>query len=120
MISLGHCYRYSNDKLYYTSAICILCALLWLQRQSNQSRIRHHQNLRIPARRETNDKVKEMKDQLIRAKAYLSFAPPGSNSHLVKELRLRMKELERAMGEVMWDADLSRRYLHHQYFFFLY
>ncbi|KAJ9188041.1 hypothetical protein P3X46_003440 [Hevea brasiliensis] len=78
------------------------------RRQSNQSRIRHHQNLRIPARRETNDKVKEMKDQLIRAKAYLSFAPPGSNSHLVKELRLRMKELERAMGEVMWDADLSR------------
>ncbi|KAF2325291.1 hypothetical protein GH714_026175 [Hevea brasiliensis] len=79
-----------------------------VKRQSNQSRIRHHQNLRIPARRETNDKVKEMKDQLIRAKAYLSFAPPGSNSHLVKELRLRMKELERAMGEVMWDADLSR------------
>lgn len=73
--------------------------------------------MRTPTHRAIDVKVKEMKDQLIRAKAYLSSAPPGSNSHLVRELRVRIRELERAMGGVMWDKDLSRRYLHHQYIY---
>uniref|UniRef100_A0A0V0IQX0 Hexosyltransferase n=1 Tax=Solanum chacoense TaxID=4108 RepID=A0A0V0IQX0_SOLCH len=46
---------------------------------------------------------------VIRAKAYLSFAPPDSNSHFVKEIKLRIKELERAMGDVTKDSGLSRR-----------
>ncbi|XP_076951171.1 putative galacturonosyltransferase 6 isoform X1 [Bidens hawaiensis] len=54
-------------------------------------------------------KIKEMKDQLIRAKAYLSFAVPAGNAHLIKELRLRIKDLERAMGDVSKDSDLSKR-----------
>ncbi|XP_058008743.1 probable galacturonosyltransferase 6 [Hevea brasiliensis] len=78
------------------------------QRKYNQSRIQRHRKVRAPTCSATDEKIKEMKDQLIKAKAYLSFTPPGSNSHLVKELRLRMKELERAMGEAMWDKDLSR------------
>ncbi|XVE77869.1 hypothetical protein DITRI_Ditri13aG0098000 [Diplodiscus trichospermus] len=49
-----------------------------------------------------------MRDQLIRAKAYLSFASAGSNSHLVKELRTQIKEVERAVGEATKDSDLSR------------
>ncbi|RZC81348.1 hypothetical protein C5167_043922 [Papaver somniferum] len=60
------------------------------------------------ARRGTDEKVKEGKDQVIRAKAYLTFAPPGSNSHLVKELKLRIKELERSLGDATKDADLPR------------
>ncbi|KAI3911703.1 hypothetical protein MKX01_029464 [Papaver californicum] len=60
------------------------------------------------ARRETDEKVKEGKDQVIRAKAYLTFAPPGSNSHLVKDLKLRIKELERSLGDAIKDADLPR------------
>lgn len=67
-------------------------------------------NLRTQSQRVTDEKIKEMKDQLIRAKAYLNFAPPGSNSHLVKELRLRIKEVERAVGEHTKDSDLPRRY----------
>ncbi|OVA05334.1 Glycosyl transferase [Macleaya cordata] len=59
-------------------------------------------------RRVTDEKVKGMKDQLIRAKAYLNFAPPASNSHLVKELKLRIKEVERAVGDATKDSDLSR------------
>ncbi|EEF41406.1 probable galacturonosyltransferase 6 [Ricinus communis] len=78
------------------------------QWRSNQTTVHRYQNVRTPTRRDRDEKVKEMKDQLIRAKAYLSFAPPGSNSHLVKELRLRMKELERAMGEARKNSDLSR------------
>ncbi|KVH94337.1 hypothetical protein Ccrd_003601 [Cynara cardunculus var. scolymus] len=71
----------------------------------------HDQDVPPPARRVIDKKIKEMKDQLIRAKAYLSFAIPASNAHLIKELRLRIKELERAMGEVSKDSDLSKRAL---------
>lgn len=70
----------------------------------------HDRNVRPQTQRVTDEKIREMKDQLIRAKAYLSFAPPGSNSHLVKELRLRIREVERAVGEHTKDSDLSRRY----------
>ncbi|XP_004289891.1 PREDICTED: probable galacturonosyltransferase 6 isoform X2 [Fragaria vesca subsp. vesca] len=52
------------------------------------------------------DKINEMKDQMIRAKAYMTFAPP--NSQLVKELRLRTKEVERVVGRTHKDSDLSR------------
>ncbi|PIA45191.1 hypothetical protein AQUCO_01700613v1 [Aquilegia coerulea] len=65
-------------------------------------------NGRSQPRRVTDEKVREMKDQVIRAKAYLNFAPASSNSHLVKELRLRIKEIERAVGEATKDSDLSR------------
>lgn len=50
-----------------------------------------------------------MKDQVIRAKAYLSSAPPSSKSSLVKELKLQIKEVERAIGGATKDSDLSRR-----------
>ncbi|XVE73010.1 hypothetical protein DITRI_Ditri11bG0083800 [Diplodiscus trichospermus] len=76
--------------------------------QSNQETGRHDQHLRSQSHRATDEKVKQMRDQLIRAKAYLSFAPPGSNSRLVRELRTRIKEVERAVGEASKDSDLSR------------
>ncbi|KAF4376073.1 hypothetical protein F8388_022594 [Cannabis sativa] len=68
----------------------------------------HDRNVHTQSQRVTDEKIREMKDQLIRAKAYLNFAPPGSNSHLVKELRLRIKEVERAVGERTKDSELSR------------
>ncbi|KAI4326535.1 hypothetical protein MLD38_031841 [Melastoma candidum] len=66
------------------------------------------QNTNARAGRSTDIKVKEMKDQIIRAKAYLHFAPPGSNSHFVKELKLRARELEKAMGDASKDVELHR------------
>jgi alpha-1,4-galacturonosyltransferase len=68
------------------------------------------QNLRSHSRKVTNEIVTEMKDQVIRAKAYLSFTPPGSNSHFVKELKQRIREVERAVGQATKDSNLSRRY----------
>ncbi|CAO2826535.1 unnamed protein product [Amaranthus hypochondriacus] len=62
---------------------------------------------RSETRKTTDEKLKQMKDQVIRAKAYLSFAI-NSNTHLVKELKLRIKEIERAMGEARKDSELSR------------
>ncbi|KAI3449720.1 hypothetical protein Pfo_006385 [Paulownia fortunei] len=58
--------------------------------------------------RTLDEKVKEMKDQVIRAKAYLNFTPSNSSSHFVKELKLRIKEVERAMSQSTKDSRLSR------------
>ncbi|XP_060210138.1 probable galacturonosyltransferase 6 isoform X2 [Lycium barbarum] len=81
-------------------------------REKEKSRpkgVQHSRSIQSHSRRPLDEKVKEMKDKVIRAKAYLSFAPPGSNSHFVKEIKLRIKELERAMGDVTKDSSLSRR-----------
>ncbi|KAL7172510.1 hypothetical protein ACSBR2_032073 [Camellia fascicularis] len=74
---------------------------------SRQPIVKHIQSIPSQTRRVLDEKVKELKDQLIRAKAYLKFAPPTSNSQLVRELKLRIKELERA-GDSTKDSDLSR------------
>ncbi|GAA0158015.1 transferase [Lithospermum erythrorhizon] len=57
----------------------------------------------------SDEKVKEMKDQILRATVYLNFLPPGSNSHIAKELRLRIREVERVLGGSIKDSDLPRR-----------
>ncbi|XP_027919919.1 probable galacturonosyltransferase 6 isoform X1 [Vigna unguiculata] len=68
----------------------------------------NHQSSRPQPRRVLNHKVLEIKDQIIRARAYLGFASPGSTSRLMKELKLRIKEMERALGTATKDSDLSR------------
>lgn len=72
-------------------------------------KVKHEQSLQSQPQRSADVKIKQIRDQVIRAKAYLLFAPPSSNSHLMKELRFRIKELERAVGEATKDSDLSRR-----------
>ncbi|GJX03129.1 probable galacturonosyltransferase 6 [Tanacetum coccineum] len=79
--------------------------------EAGRATLGHDQEVPLQTRRVLDRKIKEMKDQLIRARAYLSFAIPANNAHLIKELRLRIKELERAMGDVSKDTDLSRRAL---------
>lgn len=76
--------------------------------QSSLTKVQHDQSVQSQPQRVTDEKIKQIRDQVIRAKAYLNLAPPSSNSHLVKELRLRIKELERAVGEATKDSDLSR------------
>ncbi|KAJ8441845.1 hypothetical protein Cgig2_021535 [Carnegiea gigantea] len=90
-----------------------------LQGHSNQSSSQHDHGVQatsvpmVPhvqdSQRVRDDKVRRMKDQVIRAKAYLSFATSAGNSHLVRELRLRIKEVERALSRARKDSDLSRR-----------
>lgn len=72
------------------------------------TKVQHDQSVQSQPQRVTDEKIKQIRDQVIRAKAYLNLAPPSSNSHLVKELRLRIKELERSVGEATKDSDLSR------------
>lgn len=54
-------------------------------------------------------RVRQLKDQLIRAKVYLSIGPIRSNPHFVRELRLRIKDVQRALGDATKDSDLPRK-----------
>ncbi|KAI3845914.1 hypothetical protein MKX03_029064 [Papaver bracteatum] len=55
-----------------------------------------------------DEKVREIKDQVIMAKAYLKFSSQDKNSQLTKELKTRIRELDRAVGDALKDSDLSR------------
>lgn len=66
-------------------------------------------NTRVQLERATDERVKEIRDKIIQAKAYLNLALPGNNSQIVKELRVRTKELERAVGDATKDKYLPKR-----------
>ncbi|KAI3969559.1 hypothetical protein MKX01_020120 [Papaver californicum] len=53
-------------------------------------------------------RVRHLRDQLIRARVYLGLAATRNNPHYIKELRLRMKEVQRALGDASKDSDLPR------------
>ncbi|KZV27586.1 putative galacturonosyltransferase 4 [Dorcoceras hygrometricum] len=52
--------------------------------------------------------VRQLKDQLIRAKLYLSLSGTRNNPQFIRELRLRMKEVQRALGDASKDSELPR------------
>lgn len=52
--------------------------------------------------------VRHLKDQLIRSRVYLSLAATRNNPHFVRELRIRMKEIQRVLGDATKDSDLPR------------
>ncbi|CAN6848055.1 hypothetical protein HID58_048852 [Brassica napus] len=60
-------------------------------------------NVRIP-----DAQVRHLKDQLIRAKVYLSLPAAKANAHFVRELRLRIKEVQRLVVDVAKDSDLPK------------
>lgn len=55
-----------------------------------------------------DSRVRQLKDQLIRGKVYLSLSATRNNPHFIRELRLRMKEVQRALGDATKDSELPR------------
>ncbi|KAD4982212.1 hypothetical protein E3N88_18883 [Mikania micrantha] len=55
-----------------------------------------------------DNRVRYLKDQLIRARVYLSLSATRTDAQFNKELRLRMKEVQRALGDATKDADLPK------------
>ncbi|XP_076934381.1 putative galacturonosyltransferase 4 isoform X1 [Bidens hawaiensis] len=55
-----------------------------------------------------DNRVRYLKDQLIRARVYLSLSSTRSNPQFNRELRLRMKEVLRALSDAIKDADLPK------------
>ncbi|XP_031491288.1 probable galacturonosyltransferase 4 [Nymphaea colorata] len=52
--------------------------------------------------------VRHMKDQLIRARVYESFGSVWTDHNFIRELRTRVKEIQRALGDATKDSDLPR------------
>ncbi|XP_073149233.1 probable galacturonosyltransferase 4 [Henckelia pumila] len=52
--------------------------------------------------------VRQFKDQLVQAKVYLSLSTTRNNPRFVRELRLRMKEVQRTLGDATKDSDLPK------------
>lgn len=82
--------------------------------QQQTTEISSGTNKRRPETNKQNDqmpsdaRVQQLKDQLIQAKVYLSLPVVKSNPHLTRELRLRVKEVTRTLGEATKDSDLPR------------
>ncbi|XWS12987.1 hypothetical protein CRYUN_Cryun37aG0136900 [Craigia yunnanensis] len=55
-----------------------------------------------------DSQVRHLKDQLIRAKVYLSLPAIKNNPHVTRELRLRIKEVSHALGDAAMDTDLPK------------
>ncbi|XP_047182310.1 probable galacturonosyltransferase 4 [Vigna umbellata] len=51
-------------------------------------------------------RVKQLKDQLIQAKVFLSLPAVKSNPHLTRELRLRVRDVSRTLGDASKDSEL--------------
>lgn len=54
-------------------------------------------------------RVRKLKDQLIQAKLYLSLPAVKNNPPVTRELRLRVKEGLRTLGDSTIDSDLPRK-----------
>lgn len=63
------------------------------------------QNDQTPA----DTRIRQLKDQLVRARVYLSLPAIKNNPHLTRELRLRVKEVSRTVGDASKDSDLPRK-----------
>ncbi|KAG1364290.1 Hexosyltransferase [Cocos nucifera] len=54
-------------------------------------------------------RVRQLKDQLIRAKVFLGLQAIRTNPQYFRELRLRIREVQRALGDATKDTDLPRK-----------
>ncbi|KAJ7296180.1 hypothetical protein O6H91_Y139300 [Diphasiastrum complanatum] len=52
--------------------------------------------------------VRLMRDQLIMARAYASIAQARQNDQLLRDVRFRLRDSQRCVGEASFDADLCR------------
>ncbi|XP_010942525.1 probable galacturonosyltransferase 4 isoform X2 [Elaeis guineensis] len=53
-------------------------------------------------------RVRHLRDQLIRAKVFLGLGATRTNPHYIRELRLRIREVQRTLGDATKDSDLPR------------
>ncbi|KAL4311959.1 hypothetical protein GQ457_01G043720 [Hibiscus cannabinus] len=84
-----------------------------LEKQSTQPLRKIDQKERSDNKRDrqtepADAQVRRLKDQLIRAKVYLSLPSIKNNPHVTRELRLRVKEVTRALGDATKDTDLPK------------
>ncbi|XP_057724080.1 probable galacturonosyltransferase 4 [Arachis stenosperma] len=75
-----------------------------IKKKAHVSPESNNQNDGIPS----DARVRQLKDQLIQAKVFLSLPAVKNNPQITRELRLRVKEVLRTVGEASQDSDLPR------------
>lgn len=55
-----------------------------------------------------NTKVQYLKDQLVQARLFLSLSATRNNAHFIRQLRQRMKDIQRILGRANKDSELPR------------
>lgn len=78
------------------------------RKDSSREALRTKPENQNPQRAPVDARVRHLKDQLIRAKIYLSLTSTRNNPHYVRELRLRMKDVQRVLGDSTKDSELPR------------
>ncbi|URE13741.1 Glycosyl transferase family 8 [Musa troglodytarum] len=63
----------------------------------------------LPPQSPTTEKILEMEDQINMAKAYLLFSSSNGKSHLVRELKIRIKEIERKLEAMEVTLSKARK-----------
>ncbi|KAI9379892.1 hypothetical protein POPTR_016G001700v4 [Populus trichocarpa] len=53
-------------------------------------------------------RVRQLRDQLIKARVYLSLPATKNNPHFTRELRMRVKEVQRVLVDATKDSDLPK------------
>ncbi|KAG0475277.1 hypothetical protein HPP92_014963 [Vanilla planifolia] len=53
-------------------------------------------------------RVRQLKDELIKARVFQGLTSTKSNPHFVRELRTRIREVQRALGDATKDSELSK------------
>ncbi|XP_042520845.1 probable galacturonosyltransferase 4 [Macadamia integrifolia] len=82
--------------------------------QNSSGKVDPEEHIRINTVGQSNQavmpdaRVRHLKDQLIRSKVYLGLSATRNNPHFIRELRLRMKEIRRVLGDASKDSELPR------------
>ncbi|XP_051125522.1 probable galacturonosyltransferase 4 isoform X2 [Andrographis paniculata] len=56
-------------------------------------------------------RIRQLKDQLVRARVYLSLSGTRNNAHFIRELRVRIKDIQRTLGDATKDSELPKNSL---------
>jgi hypothetical protein len=59
----------------------------------------------------SNSMVLQMRDQLIRAKIYLGLGSSRSHPTFIRELRVRIRDIQRVLGDATRDSELPKKYM---------
>lgn len=57
----------------------------------------------------SDTRIRNIKDQLIKAKVYLGLGSIRANSQYLKDLRQRIREVQKALGDASKDSDLPKK-----------
>jgi alpha-1,4-galacturonosyltransferase len=52
---------------------------------------------------------RQLRDRLIKASVYLSLPATKSNRRFTRELRMRIKEVQRVLGDAIKDSDMPKK-----------